>query len=289
MRLAVLADVHGNLAAFEAALEAARRSEPDLLVVAGDVVNGAPDSRACWDLARAHADVLLRGNHERYVFDRGTAQGDPAWLGPRFRPLDWTAREMAGLEPELRATPIAARPVDGVLVVHAVPDDDATPLFAWSTDAEVEGAFAGHAADLIVRGHNHLPFRRPLADGRELVSLGAVGLSLVGRPDAQWGLFTRRANGSWHVAHRSERYDVAATVRRFRETGYLDVAGRSGSCSCARPPPAPTTWCRSSASSGRGAASSRRSWMKTRPSRRRWTRSSDGSDAVARGPRDPAP
>ena len=228
MRLAVLADVHGNLAAFEAALEAARRSEPDLLVVAGDVVNGAPDSRACWALARAHADVLLRGNHERYVFDRGTPQGDPAWSGPRFRPLDWTAREMAGLEAELRATPIAARPVEGALVVHAVPGDDATSLFAWSPDAEVEAAFAGQAADLIVRAHNHLPYQRPLADGRLLVSLGAVGLSLVGRPDAQWGLFTRRTDGSWHVAHRSERYDVAATVRRFRETEYLDVAGPVG-------------------------------------------------------------
>ncbi len=228
MRLAVLADVHGNLAAFEAALEAAQRSEPDLLVVAGDVVNGAPDSRACWALARAHADVLLRGNHERYVFDRGTPQGDPAWSGPRFRPLDWTAREMAGLESELRAAPIAARPVDGALVVHAVPDDDATSLFAWSTDDEVEAAFAGQVAGLIVRAHNHLPFQRPLAGGRQLVSLGAVGLSLVGRPDAQWGLFTRRPDGSWHVAHRSERYDVAATVRRFRESGYLDVSGPVG-------------------------------------------------------------
>jgi hypothetical protein len=228
VRLAVLADVHGNLAAFEAALEAARRSQPDLIVVAGDVVNGAPDSRACWDLARTHADVLLRGNHERYVFDRGTPRGDAAWLGPRFRPLAWTAREMAGLEPELRAAPIAALPVEDALVVHAVPDDDATSLFAWTTDDEVEGHFAGHAAGLIVRAHNHLPFQRPLADGRLLVSIGAVGLSLVGRPDAQWGLFTRRSDGRWHVAHRSERYDVAATVRRFRESAYLDVAGPVG-------------------------------------------------------------
>jgi hypothetical protein len=228
VRIAVLADVHGNLAAFEAALAAAQRSEPDLLVVAGDVVNGAPDSLACWELACAHADVLMRGNHERYVFDRGTTAGDPAWTGPRFRPLAWTARELAGREEALRALPIRAHPVADMLVVHATPDDDATSLFPWSTDAEVEAAFAGHDASLLVRGHNHLPYGRPLADGRLLVSLGAVGLSLVGRSDAQWGLFTRRADGGWHVAHRSERYDVAATVRRFRESGYLDVAGPVG-------------------------------------------------------------
>lgn len=227
MRIAVLADVHGNLAAFEAALEAARRARPDRLVVAGDVVNGAPDSRACWALARAEADVLLRGNHERYVFDRGTPEGDPAWLGPRFRPLAWTARDLAGLEDELRAPPIAARAADDAVVVHAAPADDATSVFPWSDDDEVAATFAGVDAALVVRAHNHLPWQRPLPGGRLLASVGAIGLSLVGRSEAQWGLFTRRADG-WHVDHRSEPYDVAATVRRFRESGYLDVAGPVG-------------------------------------------------------------
>jgi hypothetical protein len=227
VRIAVLADVHGNLAAFEAALAAARASGPDLLVVAGDVVNGAPDSRACWALARAEADVLLRGNHERYAFDRGTPAGDPAWTGPRFRPLDWTARELDGWLDELRAVPIAANLAPDVLVMHATPTDDATSFFPWSSDAELEAAFAGLGAALNVRAHNHLPWQRPLADGRQVVSVGAVGLSLVGRTEAQWALLTRRGAG-WHVAHFSERYDVAATVRRFHESGYLDVAGPVG-------------------------------------------------------------
>jgi hypothetical protein len=227
VRLAVLADVHGNLAAFEAALAAARAAAPDLLVVAGDVVNGAPDSRACWTLARAEADVLLRGNHERYAFDRGTPAGDPAWTGPRFRPLDWTARQLDGLLDELRAVPIAAPLAPDVLVMHATPTDDATSFFPWSSDADLEAAFEGLGAALNVRAHNHLPWQRPLADGRQVVSVGAVGLSLVGRTEAQWALFTRRGTG-WHVAHRSERYDVAATVRRFHESGYLDVAGPVG-------------------------------------------------------------
>lgn len=175
MRIAVLADVHGNLAAFEAALAAARRSAPDLLVVAGDVVNGGPDSRACWQLARAEAGLLLRGNHERYALDRGTPAGDPAWSGPRFRPLDWTVTQLDGLLDDVRRAPIAAFAGDGVAVMHAAPRDDHAGAFPWTPDEEIETMFAGVDAELIVRAHNHLPFQRLLADGRTLVSVGAVG------------------------------------------------------------------------------------------------------------------
>jgi predicted phosphodiesterase len=52
MRIAVLADIHGNLPAFEAALAHSRRQAVDHLVIAGDLINGAPDSRLCWQLAQ---------------------------------------------------------------------------------------------------------------------------------------------------------------------------------------------------------------------------------------------
>jgi hypothetical protein len=227
MRIAVLADAHGNLAAFETALAAARATAPDLLVVAGDVVNGAPDSRACWELARAEADLLLRGNHERYAIDRGTAAGDPAWFGPRFRPLDWTVAELAGLLDEVRRAPIVARAAADVVIAHAAPHDDRWNAYPWTGDEEVEAAFAGAGGGLLVRAHNHLPFHRTLPDGRLLVSVGAVGLALAGRPEAQWALLTRRSGG-WQVRHASEPYDVAATLRRFDESGYLEVAGPIG-------------------------------------------------------------
>jgi len=225
VRIAVLADVHGNLAAFEAALAAARAAAPDLLVVAGDVVNGAPDSRACWLLARAEADLLLRGNHERYAIDRGTPAGDPAWWGPRFRALDWTVAELAGLVDDVRRAPIAAGAGDGVAVVHAAPGDDRAGAFPWTEEAALEALFAGVDAGLVVRAHNHLPFERTLSGGRLLVSVGAVGIPLVGRTEAQFGLLTRGRDGAWSVRHVSVPYDVDATLARFERSGYLDAVG----------------------------------------------------------------
>lgn len=48
MRIAVIADIHGNLVAFEAAFDYIQTLGVDQLVIAGDVVNGAPDS-AGWN------------------------------------------------------------------------------------------------------------------------------------------------------------------------------------------------------------------------------------------------
>ncbi len=225
MRIAVLADVHGNLPAFEAALAAARRETPDLLVILGDVVNGAPDSRACWDLARGEADVLLRGNHERYVLDRGTPAGEVAWSGPRFRPLEWASEELAGRFDAMRALPIAATIGDDVRVMHAAPADDRVNLFPWSEDGTVERVLDPASEDLLVRGHNHLPFHRHLADGRLLVSVGSVGIPLVGRPEAQFGLLTRHPRRGWGVRHVNVPYDVDAALARFEDSGYLRAVG----------------------------------------------------------------
>lgn len=51
MRIAVLADIHGNLPAFEDALKHVSQQKVDQIILAGDIVNGSPDSKACWSLA----------------------------------------------------------------------------------------------------------------------------------------------------------------------------------------------------------------------------------------------
>ena len=77
MRLAVLTDIHGNLAALNAVLEHISTQNVDQIVVAGDTVNVLPDSSACWDLVMSLDCTVLRGNHERYLFDYGTPKADP--------------------------------------------------------------------------------------------------------------------------------------------------------------------------------------------------------------------
>ena len=93
MRIAIIADIHGNLPAFETVLTDLRRQSPDLLVIAGDIVIGAPDSLACWQLAQSLACPIVRGNHERYLSHFGTATADPLWQTERFAPVQWAVQQ----------------------------------------------------------------------------------------------------------------------------------------------------------------------------------------------------
>ncbi len=239
MRIALIADIHGNLAALDAVLAEIETLQPDRLIVAGDIVDGGPDSGACWRRVKALGCPVIRGNHERYVFDYGTPRADLAWSSPQFAPLRVARAELSAVEiGELAALPPtwsdAALPE--LLVVHASLRGDNDSIFPYTPDAQIDPMFEGIApgVKLVVRGHNHACSTRGWA-GRRIVTTGSVGLPQDGNPAAQFLLLESagadaEAGGAegWRVRHRAVRYDIGATLRRFRESGYLDKAGPLG-------------------------------------------------------------
>ncbi|HEX4214449.1 MAG TPA: metallophosphoesterase family protein [Candidatus Dormibacteraeota bacterium] len=230
VRVAVLADIHGNLAALDAALEAVDNLHPDRLIVAGDVVDGAPDSEGCWQRVKGLGVPVLRGNHERYLFDFDTERADPEWSVPRFGPLR-ASREEVGPETvaELADLPTSWRDagVPGLLVVHASLRSDADSVQPYTPDGDIGAMFPGdEVPELILRGHNHICMSRQWG-GRRIVTVGSVGLALDGHPSAQFTV-AELSGSSWQVRHHAVAYDVEATLRRFRETCYLDRAGPMG-------------------------------------------------------------
>ncbi len=232
MRIALIADIHGNLAALEAALAEIETLKPDRLIVAGDIVDGGPDTGACWRRVRALGVPVIRGNHERYIFDYGTPRADPAWSSPQFAPLRVARAELSEAEiAELAALPpIWNDPaLPDLLVVHASLRGDNDSIFPYTPDAQIDPMFEGiaPAVKLIVRGHNHACSTREWGT-RRIVTTGSIGLPQDGNAAAQFLLLERGGETGWRVRHRAVRYDVGATLRRFRESGYLDKAGPLG-------------------------------------------------------------
>lgn len=64
MRIAIVSDIHANLAAFEAVLAHAKSIGYDRMVCLGDVVGYGPDPVECIDLVREHCEWSLLGNHD---------------------------------------------------------------------------------------------------------------------------------------------------------------------------------------------------------------------------------
>jgi predicted phosphodiesterase len=226
MRIAVLADIHGNLPAFEAALADVRRHAVDLVVIAGDLINGAPDSRACWELAQAHKLPILRGNHERYVFDFDAPHAPEVWKTARFGPVQWTVNQFSADErrgfahlPACWRDPVAP----GLLITHASPRRDNDSIVAYTPHTALLPMFEETPETVIVRGHDHWCQVRLWA-GRTLITAGSIGMTLDEHPTAQYVILEHK-QGTWHFYHQAVSYDVDAAVERFHSTGYLRNAG----------------------------------------------------------------
>jgi predicted phosphodiesterase len=165
MRVAVLADIHGNAPALRAVLAELDRERPDAIVVGGDVLGG-PLVAESLALLRARPEPLhwISGNADREAlaaFDGESTEDDEAG-----RAAAWSARALDRAEREdIAGWPITLS-LDGVRYCHGSPrrDDElvtrATPLPVF---AEI---LAGVEEPLIVGGHTHQQFLRDLGDGR---------------------------------------------------------------------------------------------------------------------------
>jgi predicted phosphodiesterase len=229
VRLAILADIHGNLAAFQAALDHLATQHVDQIVIAGDVVNGAPDSRECWLLARSLNCPILRGNHERYVAHYGTPRADPVWTTGQFAPLQWTLSQFSDQErAEMADLPLTLHLEDApdLLLVHGSARNDNDTITAHTPEPDLDAMFEGTTERYIVRAHNHVGRVRLWGD-RFIITNGSAGWPLDGFPTSQYLVMEQRRSG-WHITQHSVPYDLDATIRRFEDSGYLQIAGPIG-------------------------------------------------------------
>jgi hypothetical protein len=227
MRLALLADIHGNLPAFEAALAHIKTQSPDQILILGDIVNTAPDSRGCWDLAQSLDVPLLRGNHERYLADWEKADAPPEWKSERFSTTQWASRQFSRRELDtMRALPIVLRLPEfpDTVFCHASTRDDYDQVVAFTTEAELAERFPDLSENWVFRGHNHHQMVR-LWGEKTIVTIGATGLPLDMNPLAQYAVIDRVKTGGWQFTHHALPYNLDDLRARFHETNYLAEAG----------------------------------------------------------------
>lgn len=91
MRIAVLADTHGNLLALGAVLSDLLARAPDLVVNLGDLFTGPFDPAGSADAQIALGCPTLAGNHERNLLEGDDTSPSVAFARPRLSAshLDW--------------------------------------------------------------------------------------------------------------------------------------------------------------------------------------------------------
>jgi len=117
MRIAVVADIHGNILALEAVLnDLAARGSADLIVNLGDCVSGPLWPRETFERLEALGWPTVRGNHDRVAADPVNEMGP----SDRFAYERLTAAQREALV----ALPQKLEVAPGVTAFHARPDHD---------------------------------------------------------------------------------------------------------------------------------------------------------------------
>jgi predicted phosphodiesterase len=231
MKVAVFSDVQGNLPAMEVAVEHILAWGPDLVIMAGDLVNRGPSSRACVDLfeplRRERGWLPLQGNHEAWVLRCGLERPLDALDADMRRIADWTYLQLADIEYAIDGWPDhlsfhAGAEDSWVHVTHGSMAGNRMGVSASISDTELLDRLPQDVA-LFVGAHTHKPMERRLA-GTKILNVGSVGSPFDGDVRASYGQLERRG-GKWHTRILRLDYDRARTERDFLESGFIDQGG----------------------------------------------------------------
>jgi putative phosphoesterase len=230
VKIVLLADIHANLAAFETVANYVDGLRPDLVIVAGDVINRGPRPLECLELMlerQRQGWLVFRGNHEDYILNEETANGDrPPWYRELVRHTAWTYGKVRGHIDAIRAWPdrieIKGPAGQPIRVVHASMHGNRAGLYAHMEDDILHNMIAPAPAVLGV-GHTHIPFVKRVRDTL-VVNAGAAGLPFDGDRRASFAVLHVTESGAEAEIVRLP-YDWARAERDFHETGYLDEGG----------------------------------------------------------------
>lgn len=263
MRLALLADIHGNLPALEAALGALEQLQPDAVIVNGDLINAVPFSTEVIDRIRAENWVVVRGNHEFYYLDFGTERAVPnAHDAERWGQLHWLIERIApqhgnylAMLPDERTLYLPG--TQPLRVAHGVPGRNRVGFNNHQPDEKIVADVAAVTQRTLLSAHTHVQVDRHVRSGGDLrqaldldphggamadahaaaspprhwhvVNPGSIGLPLNGDPRAQFAVLDSVTEaeeaGGWKVMFQRVEYDRRPALEAFTHTGMLEAGG----------------------------------------------------------------
>ncbi len=232
MKLAVLADIHGNYTALQAVARHLETWGADFVVVDGDTVNRGPRPMECLQFVlqkqREAGWLALRGNHEEYIIAQ--AQPDAPQQGPLFevfRPAYWAYRQLSSDVSALEAMSdyafLSAPDGSAVRITHASIGQKRRGIFPFTKDETLRRRIGAPLPAVFCTAHTHIPLVRTL-ENTLVVNTGAAGLPFDRDWRASYAQLTWRT-GAWHAEIIRLEYDRAQAAANYELSGFLQEGG----------------------------------------------------------------
>jgi len=234
MRAAILTDIHSNLAALEAVLEAVDEAGVDERWCLGDVVGYGAQPDDCARVVAERCDVTLVGNHDLAV----TGEIDTeVFSASAATAVEWTVDNcteetmafLKGLEPKDESRDVGlyhASPRDPIWEYVLAVDQARECMDVQSSRVSVvghshvalyfsDGAGTGAVGGQVPDGHEI-----DLSNGRWLLNPGSVGQPRDGDPRAAWLELDTEA---WVATYHRVDYEIDRAAEAIRAAGLPDL------------------------------------------------------------------
>ncbi|HEY8607337.1 MAG TPA: metallophosphoesterase family protein [Noviherbaspirillum sp.] len=203
--IALISDIHGNLAALRSVLDRIDAMGITRIVCLGDTAGYYCEINECCDLLRSRGIYSLLGNHDRYVaFDETCPRSNSANVCIEYQRAVITDENKQWLR-----TLESQGSFDGLNIVHGGWNDPVDEYVMPS-----EAYFSRREGTAFASGHTHVPCIWK-GTGRTYCNPGSVGQPRDGDARASFALW----NGMDFSLERVE-YDICRTQDAMRAAGF---------------------------------------------------------------------
>jgi predicted phosphodiesterase len=227
MKFAIIADIHGNLDAFQVVLEDCKNQQVTHYACLGDVVGYNANPKECLDIVRAMNMPCVKGNHDEYCSSEEHLEGfNPA----AAEAVNWTRKQLTDEDRQWLRDLKYSRMVTNFTIVHATLDGpqrwgyvfDKLAAAASFTYQNTSVCFFGHThvpvafvKDSVVRGGTYSKFKTEPGK-KYFVNVGAVGQPRDNNPKSAYVIYDT-TEGTIEI--RRLEYDIAAAQKKILAAG----------------------------------------------------------------------
>lgn len=218
MRLAVIADIHSNIQAFEAVLQEIKAEK---ILCAGDLTGYYLHPGEVIGTVKEKGIDSVLGNH-----DRGILDWPPTGFNPfARRALEFNRERLGEKHIEyLKSLPTRRDfELEGRMftVVHGSPSDPDKYVYPGDVDQAFVEKNLEQDCDILIMGHTHVPFTEKFED-TVIMNPGSVGQPRDGDPRASYAVID---TGEMEVEIERVEYEVDKVVDEVEESSLSDRLG----------------------------------------------------------------
>lgn len=225
MKIAVISDIHSNIAALEAVWKDIEERKVDSVICGGDLVGYAPFPNEVIDFIKEKQIPCVMGNYDdaignaRLICGCDYKDAKAQELGERS--IAWTRQHVSEENKEfLRNSPSEIHFKAGkynIKFVHGSPRRLNEYLCEDISDEYLKELLAESQADVLICGHTHIPYHKKPDTDKHVINAGSVGKPKHGDPQAVYALV--EIDKEVQVEFRKVSYDFESAASAIVASG----------------------------------------------------------------------